>query len=435
MRTENVIIEWQSVQEQIPELQEAAEREEYPLLQTGPISAGPEAQYSRPTAVTLVKSQDATLAVIQAATATTAGSWSDQRAMVMQNTSRWLDELLDCWTTLYNDAERPDSVEHAVQDPTVRADLSDTKENPNLSHEAGKDAARAGSQVEKRRKRVKQANVELDQQKRHNAETSTKRDKSREADKYMSIATDAEGAGQAHRTKVPTTSSNTAAEEHVRKGASIFTRFLPPELTGTKGNIPERKVSCFTCGSDDVPLSKSAKFACAHRMCHKCLRRLFNMSISDPALMPPKCCTSESIPLKHVEKLFSRDFKITWNRKFREFNTRDRIYCPYSGCGEWISPNHITIDHGRKVGKCKRCNIRVCCICKREMHSGACPNEISIGFAEPVNQRQLPPNMAFTTGRTSGLNVESPLEYSADLHARRAAQRILPTPVEYDEHL
>jgi hypothetical protein len=164
--------------------------------------------------------------------------------------------------------------------------------------------------------------------------------------------------------------SNTAPE-HARKASSILSRFLPPTPV-----VPEKQISCLTCGSDDVLVSRSAKLACSHRMCHECLRRIFTMSVTDPAHMPPRCCTSAHIPLKHVDKLFDQNFKKNWNRKFQEYTTRNKIYCPARGCGEWIKPTHVTVEHGRKVGRCKRCNTRVCCTCNNKMHtSRECPKD------------------------------------------------------------
>lgn len=185
------------------------------------------------------------------------------------------------------------------------------------------------------------------------------------------------------RVDIPTASSHTAPE-HPRKPSGIFSRLMPSTPT-----IPEKRTSCLTCGSDDVLISRSAKLACSHRMCHDCLRRIFNMSVSDPAHMPPRCCTSEHIPLKHVDKLFDQNFKKNWNRKFQEYNTRNRIYCPARGCGEWIKPNHITVERGRKIGKCKRCNTRVCCTCNSKMHtSRECPKDpATIQFVEVAKQK------------------------------------------------
>lgn len=150
------------------------------------------------------------------------------------------------------------------------------------------------------------------------------------------------------------------------------------------------RVECLTCLSSDIPISKSAKLACKHRMCHACLRRIFTMSVTDPQHMPPKCCTQDHIPLKHVEKLFDTRFKIKWNQKYQEYTTKNRVYCPAKGCGEWIKPSQIHLDTsggantGRKYGKCGRCRTKVCCTCNGKWHtSRECPkDEATKQFAE-----------------------------------------------------
>lgn len=129
-------------------------------------------------------------------------------------------------------------------------------------------------------------------------------------------------------------------------------------------------------------------------MCHACLRRIFTMSVKDPAHMPPKCCTSECIPLNKVDKLFGYKFKVKWNRKYEEYTTKNRIYCPARGCGEWIKPTHIYIDTtggtngGRKYGKCSRCKTKVCVTCNQKWHlRRECPKDESTArFAEIAKQ-------------------------------------------------
>ncbi|WEW59449.1 hypothetical protein PRK78_004923 [Emydomyces testavorans] len=145
---------------------------------------------------------------------------------------------------------------------------------------------------------------------------------------------------------------------------------------------PETMVTCLVCLSDDIPASKSAKLACSHHMCNACLKRLFTLSISDPQHMPPKCCTSDHIPLKHVEKLFDTKFKMTWNKKYQEFTTKNRIYCPAPGCGEWIKPSSIHLDTssgptgGRKYAKCSKCKLKICVLCNGKWHRKKdCPND------------------------------------------------------------
>ena len=149
-----------------------------------------------------------------------------------------------------------------------------------------------------------------------------------------------------------------------------------PKLTGVT------RVECLTCLSDDVPLSKSAKLGCGHTMCHDCLKRIFTLSVTDPQHMPPKCCTQDHISLKHVDRLFDVKFKIRWNKKYQEYTTKNRIYCPRRGCGEWIKPANIHSDNSfgrgqaRKYGKCKRCGTKVCCTCNGKWHARKeCPKD------------------------------------------------------------
>jgi hypothetical protein len=148
---------------------------------------------------------------------------------------------------------------------------------------------------------------------------------------------------------------------------------------------PEKKITCITCLADDILISRSAKLACSHRMCHSCLKRIFILSIKDPQHMPPRCCTSDHIPLKHVDKLFDMRFKVKWNQKYQEFTTKNKIYCPAKGCGEWIKPSQINSGvgfgfgsrgDGRKSAKCSRCKTKICCACKGKWHSSKiCPDD------------------------------------------------------------
>ncbi|QDS75519.1 hypothetical protein FKW77_005181 [Venturia effusa] len=132
---------------------------------------------------------------------------------------------------------------------------------------------------------------------------------------------------------------------------------------------PPVKVECITC-LDDVPAKRAAKLECKHRMCHTCLKRLFTLSTTDPQLMPPRCCTEKEIPLAHVDKLFDVKFKVLWNRKFAEYATKNRLYCPKKGCGIWIKPKYISKDKktGREIGICKECKTEVCKKCHMKWH-------------------------------------------------------------------
>ncbi|TKA28351.1 hypothetical protein B0A50_03818 [Salinomyces thailandicus] len=158
--------------------------------------------------------------------------------------------------------------------------------------------------------------------------------------------------------------------------STLFRRHTTTDATPT----PPRLVECLTCGSDDIPHAHSAKLSCGHRMCHDCLQRIFEMSVKDPAHMPPRCCTDDHIPLKHVEKIFDLKFKMHWNRKYQEYNTKNRIYCPAPKCGEWIKPSHVHRDRdGKKYAVCPRCKLKVCLLCNNKAHkSRECPKDPEI---------------------------------------------------------
>lgn len=111
-------------------------------------------------------------------------------------------------------------------------------------------------------------------------------------------------------------------------------------------------------------------------MCRACLERIFKLSVTDPQHMPPRCCTQDHIPLKHVDRLFDDRFKKAWNRKFAEFSTRNRLYCPSRKCGEWIKPANIRRENGRKMARCGRCKTKVCGVCNGKWHgSEDCPKD------------------------------------------------------------
>ena len=123
-------------------------------------------------------------------------------------------------------------------------------------------------------------------------------------------------------------------------------------------------------------------------MCQNCLKRSFRLSIKDPSQMPPKCCTADHIPLKHVQGLFNDNFKRNWNRKFAEYSTRNRIYCPSRRCGAWIKPDSIRVEDGRDYAKCGRCKTKICCACNGKWHrSPDCPrDEETSRFLEQAKQ-------------------------------------------------
>ncbi|TAQ86368.1 hypothetical protein B7494_g5330 [Chlorociboria aeruginascens] len=232
---------------------------------------------------------------------------------------------------------------------------------------------------------------------------------------------------RSHNTVSHASTSNpqfTASSIDNSKRTSFLSSFFGPQITRAQQHQePERLVECLTCLSDDIPRSKSAKLKCGHRMCHSCLRRIFKLSVTDPQHMPPKCCTPDHIPLKHVERLFDINFKKTWNRKFQEYTTQNRIYCPARRCGEWIKPGNIHKEDGREYGKCSRSEF--CMICGLKWKSCNCPwfNYEAVE-EDRLNHMQIPrPAAEEDLPRPFHLRRPRPNTYHDEMDQRRRQER------------
>jgi hypothetical protein len=131
-----------------------------------------------------------------------------------------------------------------------------------------------------------------------------------------------------------------------------------PRSLSRKSTVLNGTLSCYECDNyrDNKKISRA--LPCGHHICHRCLKNKFDTSLTNRALMPPRCCTDQHIDLKHVDRLLNVEFKKKWNRKFREFKTKDPLYCDNSACREWISPNHIKTEKGLKVGRCRFCETK-----------------------------------------------------------------------------
>ncbi|KAL2158968.1 hypothetical protein VTH06DRAFT_2998 [Thermothelomyces fergusii] len=131
----------------------------------------------------------------------------------------------------------------------------------------------------------------------------------------------------------------------------------------------ERMTVCVSCRDDTVPVSKTVKLKCLHRMCHSCLRKAFKRSLTDPQqYMPPRCCTSDNIPPRYVDMLFDSGFKKDWNEKYMEHASRRGFPCPSRRCGEIVKPENMRSEGGRWVGRCARCKTKVCGSCNGRWH-------------------------------------------------------------------
>lgn len=125
---------------------------------------------------------------------------------------------------------------------------------------------------------------------------------------------------------------------------------------------------------DELPAYKTEILPCGHRMCHKCLKRQFTLSVNDIQHMPPRCCSKEPIPPRFVDRLFDDKFKRLWNLKYEEYSATQELCCPAKGCGNRINSSRIKVDFapGKTYARCGRCSTKICGHCSNRYHQNPC---------------------------------------------------------------
>ncbi|OAP62769.1 hypothetical protein AYL99_01996 [Fonsecaea erecta] len=92
---------------------------------------------------------------------------------------------------------------------------------------------------------------------------------------------------------------------------------------------------------------------CNHEYCRDCLRDLFDASLTDESLFPPRCCR-QSIPLDAVSIFLTSELKREFQQKEVEFSTPNRTYCSRTECSLFISAENIVDE----IANCPSCAAR-----------------------------------------------------------------------------
>lgn len=113
-----------------------------------------------------------------------------------------------------------------------------------------------------------------------------------------------------------------------------------------------------------------ARLPCRHEYCRGCLEDLFQTSMTDESLFPPRCCR-QHIPLGDVRIFLSFELAHSFANKKRELETANRTYCYSPACSTFIPAEAVEDD----VATCQTCCRRTCTTCKSAAHNGDCPND------------------------------------------------------------
>ncbi|KAF2498710.1 hypothetical protein BU16DRAFT_438514, partial [Lophium mytilinum] len=109
-----------------------------------------------------------------------------------------------------------------------------------------------------------------------------------------------------------------------------------------------------------------------HAYCRDCILDLFESSLTDTSLFPPRCCRIP-ISLVDCEPFFTRDFVDRFIEKRIELNTSNPTYCSSVACGQFIRPEFYSGN--RDIATCPKCQHETCRVCKTHGHQGLCPED------------------------------------------------------------
>ncbi|PWY65969.1 IBR finger domain-containing protein [Aspergillus heteromorphus CBS 117.55] len=126
---------------------------------------------------------------------------------------------------------------------------------------------------------------------------------------------------------------------------------------------------CIACG-EETELWNVARAPCRHEYCRSCLKALFETSMADESLFPPRCC-KQTIDINMARIFLKPDVIQQYERKKVEFETHDRTYCHSSQCSAFIGPSYIS----GAVATCPDCGHTTCTECKKPAHTGDCPSD------------------------------------------------------------
>lgn len=128
---------------------------------------------------------------------------------------------------------------------------------------------------------------------------------------------------------------------------------------------PKRR--CEACG-DRRHFAELAQAPCRHEYCEVCLTHLFQDSMIDESLFPPRCC-KQPIPLDKNRLFLSAELVHQFRQKALEFSSPNRTYCHNRDCATFIPAANYT----HTTASCDRCMSLTCITCKKASHDGDCP--------------------------------------------------------------
>lgn len=121
---------------------------------------------------------------------------------------------------------------------------------------------------------------------------------------------------------------------------------------------------------------------CGDLYCKNCISELFDLSLHDESLFPPRCC-HEVIPLDIARPSLTSAKATQFEAKSIELSTKNRTYCHDTSCAAFIPPSGPEVEKAT----CGVCGLITCTVCKSPSHEGECPPDpLHEAFIEAANE-------------------------------------------------
>lgn len=149
-----------------------------------------------------------------------------------------------------------------------------------------------------------------------------------------------------------------------------------PAVASRRGSHTHYAPLSYTCAAcmESYASASIIKAPCGHYYCSDCLDSLFESSLTDHLLFPPRCCR-QRIPLDVARPHLSRTVASAFAKQLPQHNATNPTLCHSPYCTAFIPSWRVRND----VGTCLACYKRTCSICKTEAHPSDCPDDTALG--------------------------------------------------------
>jgi len=114
--------------------------------------------------------------------------------------------------------------------------------------------------------------------------------------------------------------------------------------------------------TESKPGSELCIAPCSHAYCTICITKMFEDSLKDESIYPPRCCGRE-VALEPVRDMLGSEFVRAFMTRAIEVATPARTYCHVATCSSFITNG---------LGFCESCSVATCTQCKQAAHNGDC---------------------------------------------------------------